>query len=47
MPPKKCAHSEQSNAQRRAKRTRDSDLSEISPVVAFVAQTQSNDHNRT
>ena len=46
MPPKKRAHSDQSNMQRRKKRKRVSDLSEVSPAVAVAAQNQSNHHNQ-
>ncbi|XP_022809467.1 uncharacterized protein LOC111346446 [Stylophora pistillata] len=40
------AHSDQSNTQRRTKRTRGSDLSEVFPHVAVAAQTRRNDHNQ-
>ena len=46
MPPKKRAHSDQSNTQRRTKRTRGSDLSEVSPDDAVASQNQSNHHNQ-
>ncbi|PFX34145.1 hypothetical protein AWC38_SpisGene941 [Stylophora pistillata] len=42
----KRAHSGESKTQRRTKRTRGSDLPEVSPDVAVAAQTRSNDHNQ-
>ena len=47
MPPKKRANSDHSNTQRGRKRTRGSDLSEVSPEVAVAAQqTQTNQSNQ-